>query len=365
MTKSLFDFFPPPNYLLMPAVGVDISDRSLKYMEISKRNGKFFVSRFETRIIPSGIIESGEIKQKDKLIGFLKSIKKEIKTKFVNVSLPEEKVFLGRTKLPAMKEDEIRNTLEFQLEEHVPLSPKDAIFDFEIMDRINKNKKEECLNVNIVAFPKTLVEDYRDVFVAAGFTPLAFEMEAHAFTRAVVPKGEKESFFIMDFGKTRVTFAIVSEGKMQFASTIKIGGDNLNAALVNGLEVDLLRAEEIKKTHSLIRNKENEKIFDLFLPVVAAIKDEISKHITYWNFHLEEENSEKRIKKILLCGGDSNLTGFSDYLSYELKLPVELANPWVNLLSFEKEIPDLELRESLSYVVGLGLAIRPFDDKEK
>jgi type IV pilus assembly protein PilM len=297
MKKFLLDFFPPPDYLLMPAVGVDVSDRSLKYIEISKRNKIFFVSRFKARSLVPGIVELGEIKQKEKLIVFLKSIKEEIKTKFVNVSLPEEKAFLGRIKLPVMREEEIRNMLEFQLEEHVPLSPQDAIFDFEIVNRSNERKKEGYLNVNIVAFPRTLVEDYRDVFVAAGFTPLAFEMEAHAFARAVVPKEEKDSFLVMDFGKTRTTFAIVSDGKMQFASTVKIGGDNLNSALVSGLGVEFLRAEEIKKIHSFINNKENEKIFNLFLPIISAIKDEMSKNITYWNSHLEEENSEKIIKK--------------------------------------------------------------------
>jgi len=60
----------------------------------------------------------------------------------------------------------------------------------------------------------------------------------------------------------------------------------------------------------------------------------------------------------LLCGGDANLIGFPEYLSYELKLPVEIGNPWINILSFEKRIPEIELRESLSYAIALGLALR-------
>jgi hypothetical protein len=48
-----------------------------------------------------------------------------------------------------------------------------------------------------------------------------------------------------------------------------------------------------------------------------------------------------------------------------LKLPAESANPWVNLLSFEKEIPEIGLKESLNYAVGLGLAMRPFFDEKE
>lgn len=364
MAKSLFDFFPPPDYLLMPAVGVDISDRSIKFFELRRKNGGFSASKFGARNLPPGIVESGEIKEKEKFIDFLKSIKNELGTKFVNVSLPEERAFLSRAKIPAAKEEELRSILEFQLEEHIPLSAQDAVFDFEVVEKGDIGKKSEFLNINIVAFPKALVENYRDAFAGAGFIPLAFEMEAYAFARVVVLEEEKNSCFIVNMGKTRTTFAIMSGRTMQFASTIEIGGDNFDAALVKNLDISQLKAEEIKKEHGLIRSKDNEKIFNFLLPTAAAIKDEISRHIIYWNSHVEDDASEKMVKKIILCGGEANLKGLSEYLSHELKLPVELSNPWANLISFEKEIPELELEESLGYVVAMGLSLRSFYEKK-
>lgn len=360
MAKSLFDFFPPPDYLLMPAAGIDISDRSIKFFELKRKNGGFSVSKFGARNLPPGIVESGEIKEKEKFIDFLKSIKNELGAKFVNVSLPEERAFLSRTKIPAAKEEELRSILEFQLEEHIPLSAQDAIFDFEVVEKGDVGKKGEFLNINIVAFPKTLVENYRDAFVNAGFVPLAFEMEAYAFARVVIPEEEKKSCFIINMGKTSTTLAIVSEGIMQFASTIEIGGDNFDATLVKNLDISQLKAEEIKKERGLIRSRGNEKIFNFLLPVAAAIKDEISRHIIYWNSHLEDDVSKKTIKKIILCGREANLKGLSEYLGRELKLPVGLSNPWINLISLEEEVPELELEESLGYAVAIGLSFRSF-----
>lgn len=345
MKRDFFlNVFPPPKYLQMPAIGFDISDRSIKYVEICKKQGTIFVRRFGEYLIPESIIESGEIKQKEKLTDFLKTIQKELKLEHLIVALPEEKVFLAKVKLPLMKKEEIRGALELQLEEHIPLSVNEAIFDFDISDK-------NYLDINLIAFPKGIVESYRDVFVGAGFTPLVFEMEVQAASRVMVPNNEIQTIILVDFGRTRTTLTIISGTKPQFTSTIKVGGEDLEKSLMKNLEIDRFQAEKIKKNQGLVKSKENEKIFNSLLPLVSVIKDEIHKLIIYCN-------SQNRVSKILLGGGDSNLIGLPEYLSYELKLPVELGNPWVNIISFKEHIPEIELRESLIYATALGLALR-------
>lgn len=342
MKRDFFlNVFPPPKYLQMPAIGFDISDRSIKYVEICKKQGAIFVRRFGEYLIPESIIESGEIKQKEKLTDFLKTIQKELKPKHLIVALPEEKVFLAKVKLPLIKKEEIRGALELQLEEHIPLSVNEAIFDFDISDK-------NYLDINLIAFPKGIVESYRDVFVGAGFTPLVFEMEVQAASRVMVPNNEIETIILVDFGRTRTTLTIISGTKPQFTSTIKVGGEDLEKSLMKNLEIDRFQAEKIKKNQGLVKSKENEKIFNSLLPLVSVIKDEIHKLIIY----------SDNVSKILLCGGDSNLIGLPEYLSCELKLPVELGNPWVNIISFKEHIPEIELRESLIYATALGLALR-------
>ena len=84
---------PPPDYLRMPVLCLDLSDKSLKYMELKRKNGVISVNRFGIFALENGIIEGGEIKQKDKLISFLKPIKEKLKTELVLASLPEEKSF--------------------------------------------------------------------------------------------------------------------------------------------------------------------------------------------------------------------------------------------------------------------------------
>lgn len=355
--KKLFlDFLPPPNYLMMPALCFDLSDRSMKYMEFHRKHSLISARRYGLYTIPEGIIEKGEIKQKDKLIDFLKPIQKKLRSKYIIASLPEEKVFVSKIQIPMMGKEHIRESIELQLDQYVPLSAKEAVFDFDI---IKEDYKAGHIDINLIVFPRTFVEEYRDIFHGAGFVPLAFEVEAQAFARATVPQNETQTVMVIDFGRTRATFAIISGGKIQFTTTVGVAGGEIDRAIMDNLHVNPDHADKIKKESGFIKRKGNEQLFNAILPIVSVIKDEAAKQIIYWNSHQEknEEESEK-IEKIILCGGESTLAGFMEYLSYELKIKVEISNPWVNVISFEDYIPEMELGDALAYSTVIGLALR-------
>lgn len=354
---SLSRFFPVPEYIEPPILGLDISDRSLKYAELVLKDSHLELEKFGSRIIPEGLIKSGEIKDKDGLIKYLRINLEEFNGKEVALSLPEEKVFLGLVTLPPMSEANIHEAIELQLEEHVPLSAADAIFDFELIPSADS---KDHLDVILVALPRKLVEDYRDVVRAVGLKPYVFEMETQALVRSILPKeGEEETIMLMDFGRTRTSFAIVAGGMIRFTSTVGVAGESLDASLAKTFNIDLFSAERLKKERGLVRTKENEEVFNALLPVASAIKEEIFRYLTYWQNHAQHVHySKAEISRLYLCGGESNLIGLSEYLSYDLKLPVEIANPWVNISSFEKYIPAVDANESLSYATALGLALR-------
>lgn len=351
--KGFFvNFFPPLDYLSMPAVGLDISDLSIKYAEFYRQGGTITIRHFGEKLMPAGMIEAGEIKDKEKLIEFLKPLKKELKSKYIISCLPEEKAFLAKLEIPVMKKEDIRPALELQLEEHVPLTVQEAVFDFDV---IKSTSDINHFDIFMIAFHRSVVDDYTEIFIRAGFLPLVFEMEIQAAARTIVPEGEKGTAILVDFGRTRTSMAIISDGEVYFSSTIRVAGQEIDKMLMKNLGLDQFQAEEIKKEQGF--TKDNEKIFNSILPVVSVIKDEVGKAIAYWNSRLKN-NESKKISKILLCGGDSNLFGFPEYISYELKLPVELGNPWVNILSLDKHIPEIELKDALKYATALGLALR-------
>ena len=358
MLRNLYNkFFPIPEFLSSSSFGLDISEESIKFTELIMTKDGIRLGRYGEREVPAGVIESGKIKNLKKLEEILTSLKKDEKIKSVRVSLPEEQVYLFRIKLEKEGLEEVREGIEFSLEEHIPIPAQDVIFDYEILNEDNKN-----LYVQVVAISKNIIENYLLALENSEIPVLFFELEAQSLVRAVVKKGDLETYMIVDFGKRRTGIAIVSQGVLMFTSTIDMGGVVLSNLIQKSLKISFEEAEKMKQQYGLSRDSKNKEIFSILLNGVSVLCDEISKHFLFWNTNKEENNkNHPLIKKIILCGGDSNLIGLSDYLSANMKIKVETANVWINISDTEKYIPEINFEQSLSYATAIGLALGNFE----
>ena len=146
-----------------------------------------------------------------------------------------------------------------------------------------------------------------------------------------------------------------------FTSTVDVGGVILNNMIQKNFKISFEEAEKMKKKFGLQRNSVNKELFSVLLNSVSILRDEIEKHFLYWHTHLDEDEKERpSIKKIILCGGDSNLIGIAEYFSVSIKCKVDIANVWVNVFNLENEIPDINFDKSLTYATALGLALGDF-----
>ena len=338
---SFFTHFPSPKSLSIPAYGLEISDRSFKYAKFFNTQEGIKLEKFGGGKIPKDIIIGGEIKKKEDLISIFKAFFQNSNVKYVIVSLPEEKAFLSVVDLPLMENDEIGTSIEAQIEEYVPLDAQTALFDFEIIDNL---KKKQSLDVAITAFPRSLVENYREVLVKSGLKPIIFEPEASALARVLLKENDSTTKMIIDFGKTRTSFIVVSNGKVLFTSTVKMAGEDLDKAISRSFSVDMKEAEKIKKKQGFIQTGEHSDVYSVTLPIISAIADEIKKYFSYWQTHyahIHNKKDNQKIQEVILCGGDSNLKGLTEYLTYQLNLPVFRANVWVNINDINNTIPEI------------------------
>lgn len=338
----------------MPAVGLDISDASMRFVELIETRNGFVIGRFGEHSIPPGVIESGEIKKPAELRTIFSEIKKQHGLEYVSVSLPEEKAYLFELKLPAMKFSEVRGSIELSLEEHVPLKADEVLFDYEIL-----KETDSALYVAVSAVPRTLVDGYLDAFSETGITPVAFEIETQSIARSVVPAGDKQSYIIVDFGNLRAGITIVSEGVVQFTLTVSVGGYTLTDIIAKSLNIPFEEAEKMKREKGLSAGGDHDDVLAALSVPITTLRDEIAKDVTYWQNH-EDDYGKKRtpIKKVYLCGGDSNLVGLVDYLAAGLSVPVEIANVFANANTLKTYVPSISFDESLRYAAAIGLALR-------
>lgn len=349
-------FFPTPKFLAMPAVGIDISDQSVKYIYLERLNGSLRIAAYGRHDIPDGVIEAGLIKKPNDLVFILKKLKTELPTDLVRVALPEEPAYLFATDVPLMKEEEIRESLVLQLEKHVPISPAEAIFDFDIV----KIDKDNAL-VQVAVLNEEIVNSYLEVFHKAGFIPTAFELEPQAIARAVVPFGDRGIHMIVDFGATRTGLSVVDTGHVLFTTTIDVGGNDLVKILVDTYKITPDKAEALKNRYGLKGSKETQKALPAMREKIELLAEAIKTNFNYWHSHSNGSiTKDEEIAKVLVCGGNARLIGLMDVMREKMKgTKLELADPWINLYGDSKNayVPPVKKSESLLFVSALGLAL--------
>lgn len=360
MFKGLYNkFFPMPDFLAIPCFGLDISDESIKYIELLSSSSGIKIGKYGERKISTGIIESGKIKDIKKMQDILTSLRKEEKIKSVRVSLPEEQIYLFRLKLEKAGLNDIREGIELVLEDHIPIPAQDVVFDYQIL-----NEDMQSFEIQVTAISKEIIEGYLSVFRNSNILVKSLELEAQAISRAVIKKDDNETYMIVDFGDKRSGVCIVSEGIVMFSSTVDVGGTVLTDMIQKNFKISHEEAEKMKKKYGLQRNATNKEVFPVLLNSVSILRDEIAKNFLYWHTHPDENEKQRpAIKKIILCGGDSNLIGLAEYFSVSIKCKAELANIWINILDINKDMPEIIFDQSLSYAAAVGLALGDFIKK--
>lgn len=357
-TTGLFNkLFTLPSYLTSSSFGLDISEESIRFVELIATREGVRLGKYGEKNIPLGEIESGKIKNPKVIEEILGTLRKDEKVKSVRVSLPEEQVYLFRTKLEKEGLEDIRQGIEFTIEEHIPLAVQDVIFDYEILFQDVKN-----IHIQVAAISKAVIGDYVSVFENARIDVSSFELEAQAIARAVVKRGDEDTYMIVDFGKRRTGISIISKGVLMFTSTIDVGGVMLTNVIQKSFKITFEEAEKMKQKYGLGRDSENKEMFSVLLNGVSVLRDEISRQFLFWHTNKDDEGKDRDpIRKIILCGGDSNLKGLAEYLSVSMRTKVDVANVWTNIRNTEEYIPEMNLEQSLSYSTAVGLALGNFE----
>jgi type IV pilus assembly protein PilM len=349
--------FSTPTYLEMPSFGLDISDDSIKYMELISTKDGIRTRRYGEKKIPNGIVELGRIVDKEKLQAIILELKKEENIKDVRVSILENQIYLFKLKLEKESISSIKESIEFVLEEHIPIPAAETIFDYDIIE-----ETKDQLIIQVGAIQINIIEDYLSVFENCDINVHSFELEAEAIARAVIKKGDNDTYMIIDFGEKRTGIFIVSNGIVMFTSTIDFGGVTFSEMIQKNLNISFDEAEKIKITYGLQRNLENKEVFPILLNGASILRDEIQKHFVYWHTHEDEDGLRNPdIKKILLCGGNSSIIGLADYFAVSMKTEVEIANVWNNICDLQQSVPSIPSKQALSFATAIGLSLRDFE----
>jgi type IV pilus assembly protein PilM len=351
----------PPQYMALSFSGIDLSTSGAKAVRLTPgTHGLTLTSYVEARL-PSGVFTDGEILDHGAAIQALAEAATAAGIREAHVALPESKSYLFETTVTGNNTDEWRTAIEQHLDEFVPLPPSETAFDFV---EVGRTERAETLVVGI-GFARRIVEDTLSVFDQAEITVRSFEGETFASSRALLPYADESTVLIIDIGKTTTKLSIVTEHTPRFATTINIGGHALTLAVQKYFGVTEAEARKVKTERGIVSTPGNEEYLAAMLSTVSAIRDEISRHLNYWQGQVAHGGLHSPVSRAIVVGGNGSVRGLPEYLEGALQIPVMLGDVFTNLASRDTWVPSLDYTESLAYATAIGLALRdqvtPYD----
>ncbi len=355
---------------LQPEIfAIDLNDSSLKVVKLEKRKHNFFLRSYNEVLIKPGIIKEGVIMNQEELVKIItaavKGVQgKKISTNYVIVSLPEEKSFSQIIQMPQMNQKELQKAVPFEAENYIPLPIDKVYLDFEVVTPREEANTSKHLDVLVNVMPKYIVDSYLACFTAAGLKPCVMEIESQAIARALIKNSQSEKpVAIIDLGKDNTSFIIFSGNAMRFTTSVPFSSKELTAAIATALKITPSKAEDVKIKTGLgdKKTKESKEAAKAVEPLLTDFATKIKKYISFYQDHASHDYfpSDIGIEKVILCGGGANLKGLPEFLFEFLKIPVELGDPFVNIIPCNKgEKCPIIYQKALSYSTAFGLALR-------
>lgn len=350
--------------------GIDINDFCVRIAKIRKKGNIMYLASTNEVDLKSGIVKDGVIQDEGALAEVIRSAcatpyGEKLKTTYVGVSLPEEKSFTQMIQMPKMAEKELSSAVFFEAENYIPLPIETMYLDYQVINDHDEDK-ESHIDVLINVMPRSIVDSYVSCLRLAGLTPCFLEVESQAIARSVIQHLEKDApILIIDMGVVNTSFIIFSGNSIRFTSSIPVFSQQFTDTIAQYCKIDAKEAESLKKKYGIIQ--EGNTKYDIkktLQPLLVELVQYIKKYLNFYRSHSTHEyfltsSQEKNIEKIILCGGGAHLKGLSEFLAHEIGIPVETADPFINIGHHNTISNQIVLdKKNLSFTTVIGLALR-------
>jgi len=342
-------------------IGIDIGTSSIKVVELERRREKI-LSNYG--VLGSEYFSSQSFQAREKgtlsiaegnIIEALSAVLKEagIKAREAFFAIPDYATFFTTFNLPPMPNQEIPEAVKYEAPRRIPLPLSEVTLDWQLIKGGPSQEGKTPLRILLVAVPNEVIAQYQRIAASVGLKIVALEAEVFALLRALVKYQDKSNIVcLVDIGDRSTTINIVAQGILKVSYSFDVAGENFTKALAEALEIDKRKAEIIKRVYGFTDKKP--AIKELLAPMAEAI---LEKMKTIFNeVYLEDK---ERVGKVIVAGGGAALPGFLDYLNKELDLPVELANPFIDIAyppTLEEPLQNL----GPGFTIAVGMALRGF-----
>ncbi|HEY9481079.1 MAG TPA: pilus assembly protein PilM [Candidatus Paceibacterota bacterium] len=360
-TSFLSRGFPVPHALAISNASVSLSDGVLRMIEVTHHVGSVIPKAWTTAPIPR-TVRGEEKKGSDEIAGILRAVASKQGVKSAVALIHEGDAYAYVVRMPAAAEEDLHAAVEASLEANVPIPPTDVIFEYGVVRRDDMRGE---LVVAVCAISRHASDACADLLHAAGIFPAGLETEARALARAVIARGDRNTHALLSVMERHSVVAVVERGFVTFSSSIEVGAADLDQAVAKTFSISpeearaLRRTKPVKKEDVHNNHAREEDVFEAMIPVLSTIRDELSKVLSFARGQAMKDGSDKdaAVRDVILCGADALFPGFSRYIAETSHLPAIAGSAWVNALSVERHLPELDRESSMDYAALIGALI--------
>jgi len=346
-------------------IGVDISDFKIRFFQLHRTGKKEpGIQSFGETTLPKGLIVDGLIKNEMQVIELIKKmfanpLYDKPNSKYINVSLPEKRIYIKTILIPNVPDNEISGAVKWGIEQNIPVTLDQVYYDWHIFEAVPKKEKGK-IKILVSVAPKEIVDTHTRIIKQVGYLPIGFENESVAMARCLINQKDtlKESVLILDLGKSRTNFIIYHGNAVQYSSTLDITGETMTKIISQSLKLSFDDAEKAKIICGLDSKKGRGSIKKILEPIMQKLVSTVQEQIKYYDSYIA---GDEKNQIILLTGSASKMVGLPTYLESNLKLKTFVGNPATNITyKSTKGLQSSHKNKFFSYTTAIGLALKSF-----
>ena len=333
-------------------VGLDIGSGLIKVAVVDHSKSQPELVRVAITPLLADAIVEGEIMDPgivaDAIIACLQEA--GVTGKDVVTAVGGRDVIIKKIQIERVKEQQARELMRWEAEQHVPFDMESVELDFQILD---PDGREAEMNVLLVAAKRELVEAKVRVLSDAALNPVAIDVDAFALHNAFElnhPDAMRGVVALVNIGHEVTNINIVEDGVPILTRDLPMGSRRFREDLQR--ERGLGSEEAAALLQGFDRSEHLDAVLEQRGEEIAVGVERAAA------FLASSSRSGTQVSAVYVCGGGSRAPGLIDVLANRLRLPVEAANPLANLVvrdgAFDSLVTD-EVAPLLMLPIGLAL----------
>lgn len=336
--------------------GLDVGSQSIKVMQLAHHQRKAEVvaygsTKTSEKLISEGVITN--VPETAKLVDALlaEKVQGKLTTNRVVMGVPVSHVFTRVLTLPDMSKKELRSAVEIEVEQAIPLPPKDLYHDFEATEIDDSDE----LLVRMVAVPRKIIDSYVELckLLRLDLALIQTNIDADSQLSIVYDEIKKGApYIIIDVGGDATDVGVL-DSTLRVTGTVDVGGNTFTDSIAKELKLPKKDAQKLKVTKGINASNQQAKVRSALKPHLDNITEEIKRVQKFYNTRVAQGAD---ISQIVITGGGANVPGLGDYITDKTRIPTSVSSPWNSRISFGKLQPP-EHEDLPRFLTAAGLAL--------